>query len=150
MNTFRKTIVIAVASLGLGTAALAASDPAVSGAGGTQWGAPKDSAKFAEHMAKRAAALHDKLSLSPTQEPAWTAFTTKMQATFTPRTDTAPASTLTAPERADRMVASLQTAQQNAAVRAQIVKEFYAVLTPDQQKTFDAQFQRRRHHFGHG
>jgi Spy/CpxP family protein refolding chaperone len=57
---------------------------------------------------------------------------------------------MTAPERADRMAASLQTAQQRAAIRAQTVKEFYAVLSPEQQKIFDSQFQGRHHHFGRG
>jgi Spy/CpxP family protein refolding chaperone len=55
---------------------------------------------------------------------------------------------MTAPERADRMVAFLQTAQQQAVTRAQTVKEFYAVLSPEQQKIFDSQFQGRHHHFG--
>jgi Domain of Unknown Function (DUF1520). len=30
----------------------------------------------------------------------------------------------------------------------QPIKEFYAVLSPEQQKIFDSQFQGRRHHFG--
>jgi periplasmic protein CpxP/Spy len=152
MNTFRKSIVIAVASLGLVTAAFAASDPsAVSQGGGCHWGASgKGSAKFAEHMAKRQAALHDKLSLSPTQESAWKVFTDKMQAAAPVCPDAPATATLTAPERADRMAAFLATAQQQAATRAQAVKEFYAALSPDQQKTFDSQFQGRHHHFGHG
>jgi periplasmic protein CpxP/Spy len=150
MNTFRKTIVIAVASLGLGTAALAAPDPgAASTGGGCHWGAfGSHDAKSADRVAKRQAALHDKLSLSPTQEGAWKTFTTKLQATAPVRPEAAPVATMTAPERADRMVAFLQTAQQQAVTRAQTVKEFYAVLSPEQQKIFDSQFQGRHHHFG--
>jgi protein CpxP len=152
MNTFRKSIFIAVASLGLGTAALAASDPGAAPAGeGSHWGASgSHGAKFAERMAKRQAALHDKLNLSPAQEAAWKAFTDKLQATAPVEHESAPAATMTAPERADRMVAFLQTAQQRAAVRAQTVKEFYAVLSPQQQKVFDSEFHGRHHHFGRG
>jgi len=152
MNTFRKSIVIAVASLGLGTAALAAPDPgAASTGGGCHWGAfGSHDAKSAERVAKRQAALHDKLGLSPAQEAAWKTFTAKLQASTPVRPEAAPVATMTAPERADRMVAFLQTAQQQAATRAQTVKEFYAVLSPEQQKIFDSQVQGRHHHFGRG
>jgi periplasmic protein CpxP/Spy len=152
MNTFRKSIVVAVASLGLGTAALAASDPGAGSTGGaSHWGAfGSHGAKSAERMAKRQAALHDKLSVSPTQEAAWKTFTDKLQATAPVRPEAAPVSTMTAPQRADRMVASLQTAQQQAVARAQAVKEFYAVLSLEQQKTFDSQFQGRHHHSDRG
>ena len=72
-----------------------------------------------------------------------------MQATVTPRSDVRPAEALTAPERAERKAAFLQVAQQQAASRVQPIKEFYAVLSPEQQKIFDSQFQGRRHHHGH-
>jgi Spy/CpxP family protein refolding chaperone len=152
MNTFRKSIFIAVASLGLGTAAHAASDPATTPTdGGRHWsGFGSHGAKSAERVAKRQAALHDKLSLSPTQEAAWKTFTDKLQATAPARPEGASTVTMTAPERADRMTAFLQAAQQRAAARAQAVKEFYVVLSPEQQKTFDSQFQGRHHHFGRG
>jgi protein CpxP len=152
MNHFRKSLVIAVASLGLGSAALAASDtsPASTG-GGSHWGAfGSHGAKSAERMAKRQAALHDKLSLSPAQEAAWKTFTDKLQATAPARPEGASTVTMTAPERADRMTAFLQAAQQRSAARAQAVKEFYSVLSPEQQKTFDSQFHGRHHHFGRG
>jgi hypothetical protein len=152
MNAFRKGIVIAVASLGLGTAALAASEHgAGSTGGGCHWSAfGSHGAKSAEDMAKRQAALHDKLTLSPAQEAAWKTFADKLQATAPVKPKAAPSATMTAPERADRRAASLQTAQQSAVVRAQAVKEFYAVLSPEQQKIFDSQFQGHHHHFGRG
>ena len=86
--------------------------------------------------------------MTPAQEAAWAAFTAKIQSAV-PVRPAKPAAPLTAPERADRTVAALQAAQQNAVVRAQAVKEFYAVLSPDQQKTFDSAFHGHRHHFGH-
>jgi hypothetical protein len=105
-------------------------------------------ANSAERTAKRQAELHDKLGLSTMQEAAWKTFTDKLQALAPTTPAAAPAVATTAPERADRMVALLQTAQQRAATRAQAVKEFYAVLSPEQQKTFDSQTQGHRHHFG--
>ena len=82
MNTVRKSIVIAIASLGLGGAAIAASDPgAAPAAGGCHWGAfGSHGGNSAERMAKRQAALHDKLGLSTMQEAAWKTFTDKLQA----------------------------------------------------------------------
>ena len=152
MNSFQKSIVIAVASLGLGSAALAASDPGPASSGeGSHWSAfGSHGAKSAERIARRQAALHDKLSLSPAQEAAWKTFTDKLQATAPARPEGASSVTMTAPERADRMVTFLQAAQQRAAVRAQAVKEFYSALSPEQQKIFDSQFQGHRHRFGRG
>ena len=151
MNTLRKGLVIAIATFGLGTVAVAASDKAAQ-APGTSWhsgASGQHGQKFAERMAKRQAALHDKLALTPAQEGAWQAFTARMQATVSARSDVRPAKALTAPERAERKAAFLLVAQQQAASRVQPIKEFYAVLSPEQQKIFDSQFQGRRHHFGH-
>jgi protein CpxP len=148
MNGFQKSIAIAVATLGLGTAAFAATDPGAASIGGWFHRSGSHGAESAD-MAKRQAALHDKLSLSPTQEAAWKTFTDKLQATIAAKTEKAPAA-MTAPERADQMLAFLQAAQQRAATRAQAIKEFYAVLSPEQQKTFDSQVQGHHHHFGRG
>jgi protein CpxP len=151
MNTLHKGLVIAIATLGLGTVAAAAPDQVAQVPGtSVQSGASgQHGQKFAERMAKRQAALHDKLALTSAQEAAWQAFTAKMQATVPTRSDARPAAPLTAPERAERKAAFLQVAQQQAASRVQPIKEFYAVLSPEQQKIFDSQFHGRRHHFGH-
>jgi periplasmic protein CpxP/Spy len=151
MNTLRKGLVIAIATLGLGTVAVAAPDQAAQ-APGTSWhsgASGQHGQKFAERMAKRQAALHDKLALTPAQEGAWQAFTARMQATVPARSGVRPAKALTAPERAERKAAFLQVAQQQAAGRVQPIKEFYAVLSPEQQKIFDSQFKGRRHQHGH-
>ena len=151
MNTLRKGLVIAIATLGLGTIAVAAPGPATQAPGTTSQSATsgQHGEKFAERMAKRQAKLHDKLALTPGQEAAWQVFTAKMQATAPTRSDARPAAPLTAPERAERKATFLQVAQQQAASRVQPIKEFYAVLSPEQQKIFDSQFKDRRHHFGH-
>ena len=151
MNTLRKGLVVAIATLGLATIAVAASDK-VAQAPGTSWqtgASGQHGEKFAERMAKHQAALHDKLALTPSQEAAWQVFTAKMQATVPARSDARPAKELTAPERAERKASFLQVAQQQAASRVQPIKEFYAVLSPEQQKIFDSQFHGGGHHFGH-
>lgn len=150
MNTVRKSIAIAIATLGLGGAAIAASDSGTApAAGGCHWGMfGSHGAPSAERMAKRQAALHDKLGLSTTQEAAWKTYTDKLQALAPTAPPAALVTAATAPERADGMVASLQTAQQRAVTRAQAVKEFYAVLSPEQQKIFDSQTEGHRHHSG--
>jgi protein CpxP len=148
MNTLRKSLVIAIASLGLGTMA-AAAPSLVAQAPVTSSASGQHGEKFAERMAKRQAALHDKLALTPAQEGAWQLFTARMQATAPTRSDVRSAKATTAPERAERKAAFLQVAQQRAASRVQPIKEFYAVLSPEQQKTFDSQFQGRHHHHGH-
>jgi hypothetical protein len=151
MNTLRKGLVIAIATLGLGTIAAAAPDhiaqvPATS----VQSGATgHHGEKSAERMAKRQAALHDKLALTTSQEAAWQVFTAKMQATAPTWSDARAAKPLTAPERAERKATFLQVAQQQAASRVQPIKDFYAVLSPEQQKIFDSQFHGRGHRFGH-
>jgi periplasmic protein CpxP/Spy len=150
MNTLRKSLVIAIATLGLGTIAIAAPSlvaqaPVTSSQSGASG---QHGEKFAERMAKRQAALHDKLALTPAQEPAWQLFSARMKATVPARSDARPAKALTAPERAERKAAFLLVAQQQAAGRVQPIKEFYAVLSPEQQKIFDSKFQGRHHHFG--
>jgi len=148
MNTLRKSLVIAIATFGLGTMA-AAAPSLVAQAPATSTASGQHGEKFAAKMAKRQAALHDKLALTPAQEGAWQLFTARMQATAPKRADAGSAKALTAPERAERKAAFLQVAQQTAASRVQPIKEFYAVLSPEQQKTFDSQFQGRHHHHGH-
>ncbi|HWZ70548.1 MAG TPA: Spy/CpxP family protein refolding chaperone [Casimicrobiaceae bacterium] len=150
MNTLHKSLIIAITTLGLGTVAVAAPDQ-VAPAPATSWhsgASGQHGEKFAERMAKHQAKLHDKLALTPAQEAAWQVFTAKMQATVLTRSDARPAAPLTAPERAERKAAFLQVAQQQAASRVQPIKDFYAVLSPEQQKIFDSQFQGHHHHFG--
>jgi periplasmic protein CpxP/Spy len=102
----------------------------------------RDPAKMQQHMAKREADLKAKLKIEPSQEAAWTSFTTAMKppADWAARRDTmrAEMQKLTTPERIDRMKA--MRAQRDAEMdkRAQATKDFYAVLTPDQKKTFDS------------
>ena len=101
-------------------------------------------ARRAERMQRRAALLHDALALRPDQERAWQTFMTAMAPSETmmerrgPRGPDGDAAPLTTPERLDRMAERLNRGQAEFSRHAAAVREFYAVLSPTQQRTFDA------------
>jgi Spy/CpxP family protein refolding chaperone len=105
-----------------------------------------DPAKMQAMMDKRHAALKTQLKLTAAQEPAWTAFldTHKMPAGMKGQPAAmADMAKLSTPERLDKMKAlhAERMAEMTAAMdkRAEATKTFYAALTPEQQKVFDAQ-----------
>lgn len=138
MTPFRKTLyLIGLAAIGFSTApGLAFADTGC----GPMGAGP---GKYAERIEKRQAALHDKLKLTPVQETAWKSFSEKMKpAGIRNRPDRSALSALPAPERMEKMHALMKEHESRMADRVAAVKEFYAVLTPEQQKLFDDQFSR--------
>jgi periplasmic protein CpxP/Spy len=119
-------------------------------------------AKMQKHMAERQAKLKAELKLAPEQEAAWNAFVarTSPEPEMMGGKDAAQRedwSKLTTPERLDKMQARHAKRSEHMAKRIEATKSFYAMLTPEQQKTFDAQpmrgFQRAgmhggKHHMG--
>jgi hypothetical protein len=107
--------------------------------------------RMQQHRAQRMAALKEKLKLSPAQESAWSSFAEAQKPPAgTPghaRQARAEFAKLTTPERLDRMQARQAARTAMFAKRADATRSFYAALTPEQQKTFDAESMRR---FGHG
>lgn len=104
-----------------------------------------------EHRAQRLAKLKDQLKLTPAQEPAWNTFAAAMQPGERPaRLDRKDMDQLTTPERIDRMRALRAQHAAEADRRGEATKAFYATLTPEQQKTFDAQARRHHGHPGMG
>lgn len=98
-----------------------------------------DPAKMQERMAKRAADLKAKLKLTPAQEPAWTTFTANMQPPAPhARMERGDMAKLTTPERIDKMRAMRAQRAAEMDKRGDAAKTFYAALTPEQQKVFDA------------
>lgn len=98
---------------------------------------------MAQHHAKRLADLKGQLKLTAAQEPAWTTFTASMQPGERPaRLDHKDMEKLTTPERIDRMRAMHAQHAAEADRRGEATKTFYAALTPEQQKTFDAKAHR--------
>jgi len=104
-----------------------------------------DPAKMQARMKARQAVLKAQLKLTPEQESAWTTFAAshKMPAGMKGQQAAMPdLSKLTTPERLDKMKElRAQHMSERAAAMAQHVaatQTFYAVLTPEQQKVFDA------------
>lgn len=145
MKAFRKSLLIGSAVLALGAGAAHAQKPDCGPMGGpTGHGREHSPEQMQERMQKRAAELHDKLKLNATQESAWNAYVAKMRPAERPaRGDRAEWDKLSAPERMDKIAARMQEHAQRMAQRAAATREFYAALTPEQQKIFDGQFMHR-------
>lgn len=107
--------------------------------------------RMQQHRAQRMAALKEKLKLTPAQEGAWNSFAEAQRpparTAGQPRPDRAELAKLTTPERLDRMQARQAERSAMFTKRADATRSFYAALSPEQQKTFDAESARR---FGHG
>lgn len=105
----------------------------------------RDGSRMQAHMDKRHAALKAQLKLTPAQEGAWTSYIAAMKPPadmMGQRPDYAELAKLPTPERIDKMKA-LRTERMNAMnaamdQHADATKAFYATLTPEQQKVFDA------------
>lgn len=119
-----------------------------------------DPAKMQERMqqriAQRSAQLKQKLQITPAQEGAWTAYVAAMQPPANmQRVDPAEFEKLTTPERIDRMRAIRAAHHAEMDKRGEATKTFYAALTAEQKKVFDAQSSRGGrggrggHHRGH-
>ncbi len=142
---------LCLASAGLPSAALAQDQAAAPMADGAQHG--PDHAKMEErrkaHQERRAHRLHDLLQIRSDQEPAFQAFLADMKPPMRDHKDWATEAVdrkdlagLTTPERLDRTqtLMTQRVAERQAAFarRADAIKKFYAVLTPEQKRAFDA------------
>lgn len=147
MIRFYKPLLISVAALGFATGSFAAHAGAPNGEHKPGAMSSEDHRQhMQERMAKRQAELHDQLKLSAAQEPAWKTFSEKMQpGNPSARPSVADMAKLSAPERMERRLAMMQEGEKRMADRLAAVKEFYAVLTPEQQKIFNDRFAQKRH-----
>lgn len=91
-----------------------------------------------KHMEQHHERLHAALNLTPAQEGAWTKLMdsehTMDREGHGAREDLAK---LTTPERAQRMLERMNKQQAQLTEHVAAITAFYAVLTPEQQKTFD-------------
>lgn len=95
-----------------------------------------------EHFQKRQQELHDKLSLTASQEAAWSVFVAKTKPSgMHDNANRSEVSNLSTPERMDRMLAKAKEREQQFEVRVQATKDLYKQLTPTQQKIFDTTVQ---------
>lgn len=114
----------------------------------------RDPARMQERQQKRMHQRMDQLKvqlkLAPAQEGAWTAFTQTMQPNMQPKgNQRQEMAALTTPERIDRMRTLRSERMAEADRRGEAAKTFYATLTPEQQKTFDAHTLRQHRKDGH-
>jgi Spy/CpxP family protein refolding chaperone len=144
--TFQRVALAAVLGLGLVVSA-AAQDrgPGPGGAGPGPRGADRQKL-FEDRQHSREQRLHDLLQIKPDQEPAFRTFVSSLEQARPERGQRkrgpggaqGDRETLTAPQRLDRQAQRLADAQQRLQKEAAAVKTFYAVLTPEQRKSFDA------------
>lgn len=92
-----------------------------------------------ERMARRLGELRQILQVTPQQEGAWTTWTTAMKPVQLQRPNRAEFARMTTPERIDR-IQSLR-AQRNTEMdrRLEATKTFYAGLSTEQKRLFDAE-----------
>lgn len=141
-----------------GTPAAPMGGPTAAGMRGDRMAGHRDPAKMQAWMAKRQAALKARLQITPAQESAWTAFTAAMQPPVRDinamRAQRAEMQKLSTPERIDKMRAlrTQRMAEMNATMdqRGEATKTFYAVLSPEQQKTLDAEHRKFGERSGRG
>jgi protein CpxP len=153
MNMMRKRMLTGLVVLGLGAGSVAAyADKGGCGPDGMgghpgfgrHMGSPE---RMKEHFEKRQSALHDKLKLNGQQEQAWNAYLNVLRPTQPPaRPDRAEFDKLSTPERMQKMLGFMQDREKRMAAHIAATREFYATLTPEQQKIFDAEFARGPRH----
>jgi len=132
-STYRKVVQSFLLAAGVGAFAAA---PAMADSGcGYMGGNAERHAKMMEQHHTR---LHDALKLTPEQEPAWK----KLIESEQPRPALSGGqpedwAKLNAPERAEKMLELSKARQVQLAEHVAALKAFYAVLTSEQQKTFE-------------
>ena len=130
---------------GMAIAALSASVYAHSedGCGYGEHGRMGDPARMEKYHERHLAQLHEKLKLTAQQEPAWKKFTAvNPMADKSLRPDPAEMDKLNAPQRLEQGLDRMKTMEARMTEHLAALKEFYAVLTPEQQKIFDDQMPR--------
>jgi periplasmic protein CpxP/Spy len=95
-------------------------------------------------------ALHDKLKLNADQEKAWQTFIAKgKELRPHDRPDPKELDSLNAPQRMEKMLEHGRDREQRMETMLASLKNFYGVLTPEQQKIFDDSMHRPgKHHMG--
>jgi protein CpxP len=118
--------------------------PPAPGQGGPDHGAmqgmhqERQGGDFKERIARRQAALHDKLKLTGNQEAAWKTYIAAATPPAPPaRPDRAQWEKMSAPERMERMMTMMKEREAPMAAHLAAMKTFYATLSPLQQQIFN-------------
>jgi protein CpxP len=152
MNILRKSIIVGLAMLSIGSAAMAA--PAQETTPHRAYAETKfDPAKRAERFEQRQQKLHDALKLTASQESAWKTYSAAIKPQQRAgRVDRVSFKELNATQRAEKQLEWSKARIAHQETRLEALKTFYAALTPEQQKVMDErsthgkrQGQHRRH-----
>ena len=111
-------------------------------------------ARWEDRRAAHRAELKEKLALTADQEAAWNTFTESAQPGprhfgIDRKAMREEFEKLRTPERLDRMQAMSEMRRVRMAERAGAIKTFYAQLSPEQQRVFDAEAMPRHHWHDH-
>ncbi len=98
----------------------------------------RDPERMEKMHEQRLATLHDKLKLTAQQEPAWKKYAAqKPLFDKTTRPDPEEMAKLNSPQRLEKALERMRAMEAKLTEHLAALKEFYAVLTPEQQKIFD-------------
>jgi periplasmic protein CpxP/Spy len=148
MKSLKNKFFLSVAAIALTTSAIShaqsVSEPREPRDGSRQ-GQPRGPGKWEDKFklmrAKYLEMLHEKMKITPQQEPAWKAFHEATAPVQRPRMPIADArndeENLSAPQQLEKMLANQKERQAEMEKHLAALKTFYAVLTPEQQKIFD-------------
>ncbi|MES2151126.1 MAG: Spy/CpxP family protein refolding chaperone [Pseudomonadota bacterium] len=140
MTTLRKSILIGLTVIGMGTVSLAAQAQApAEGRHGQAARTEAMQAKMGELFAKRQAKIHDLLKLTAAQEAAWTTYQAAIKPSApTAHPDHAAIAAMSAPARMEKHIAMAKEHIIKMEAHLAALNTFYATLTADQKKIFDA------------
>jgi periplasmic protein CpxP/Spy len=150
MKKLVQSLLLAGVMVAAGGAAYAQMDGGMMEHGGMQH---MDPAKMAQRHAKHLADLKAKLKITAAQETAWNTFADSMKPPMDmmgKHPDRTEMEKLSTPERIDKMRAlhkeHMATMEAAMDKRADATKAFYTTLSPEQQKTFDVEFDKMGRH----
>jgi len=150
MKKWNKSIFAIAAAVCVGTAGLAsgalAADPSVETAPGYgEDGGQYD--RWQTLMTKKHAKLHDKLNLSANQEGAWKTYTDATMKNLTQsKRGAVDLDSMSAPQRMEKGLEFMNERLKKMEAQLGALKTFYATLTPEQQKVFDAETSPKKWH----
>ena len=140
MNKSVKMMVAAAAMIALSAGAYARGGDCANGEPGGMMGMGMNPERMEKMHAQHLATLHDKLKLTAQQETAWKKFSAQQPMMGKAnRPDPAEMAKLNAPQRMEKGLEHMRAMETKMTEHLAALKEFYAVLTPEQQKTFDEQ-----------
>jgi Spy/CpxP family protein refolding chaperone len=141
MNKSVKMIMAAAAMVALSASAFARGGDCAYGEPGGMMGMSQE--RMEKFHERHLATLHDKLKLTAQQETAWKKFAAQPpMLDKASRPDPAEMAKLHAPQRLEKGIEHMRAMETKMTEHLAALKEFYAVLTPEQQKMFDEQMPR--------